>query len=79
MGVDVPRELEEKILSRVPEKSLARFRSVCKQWNTQLVDETFIEQHSSRMDYNYDATMTRCARGSKCTRLFTALVYYCVS
>ncbi|CAF1698392.1 unnamed protein product [Brassica napus] len=54
MGVDVPRELEDEILSRVPEKSLARFRSVCKQWNTQLVDETFIEQHSSRMDYNYD-------------------------
>ncbi|KAF2578907.1 hypothetical protein F2Q68_00000822 [Brassica cretica] len=79
MGVDVPRELEDEILSRVPEKSLARFRSVCKQWNTQLVDETFIEQHSSRMDYNYDATMTRCARGSKCTRLFTALVYYLTS
>lgn len=54
MGVNVPRELEDEILSRVPEKSLARFRSVCKQWNTQLIDETFIEQHSSRMDYNYD-------------------------
>uniref|UniRef100_A0A0D3B2M9 F-box domain-containing protein n=1 Tax=Brassica oleracea var. oleracea TaxID=109376 RepID=A0A0D3B2M9_BRAOL len=54
MGVNVPRELEDEILSRVPEKSLARFRSVCKQRNTQLVDETFIEQHSSRMDYNYD-------------------------
>ncbi|KAF8082712.1 hypothetical protein N665_0809s0014 [Sinapis alba] len=112
MGVNIPRELEDEILSRVPEKSLARFRSVCKQWNTQLVDETFLEQHSSRMDYNYNDygdqhriiinnarsrlssldmvdpssaiindislinrnTLTRCARGSKCTRLFTALL-----
>uniref|UniRef100_M4CR74 F-box domain-containing protein n=1 Tax=Brassica campestris TaxID=3711 RepID=M4CR74_BRACM len=71
MGVNVPRELEDEILSRVPEKSLARFRSVCKQWNTQLVDETFLEQHSSRMDYNYDdyGDQHRIIINNACSRL----------
>ncbi|XP_010412707.1 PREDICTED: putative F-box/LRR-repeat/kelch-repeat protein At1g11620 [Camelina sativa] len=52
MEVTLPRDLEDEILSRVPDKSLARFRCGCKQWNTQLVEETFLEQHSSRM-HNY--------------------------
>ncbi|CAL9246868.1 unnamed protein product, partial [Arabidopsis halleri] len=52
MEMTLPRDLEDEILSRVPDKSLARFRCVCKQWNTQLVEETFLAQHSSRM-HNY--------------------------
>ncbi|EFH52302.1 hypothetical protein ARALYDRAFT_906403 [Arabidopsis lyrata subsp. lyrata] len=49
MEMTLPRDLEDEILSRVPDKSLARFRCVCKQWNTQLVEETFLAQHSSRI------------------------------
>ena len=44
-------ELEESILSRIPLKSVARFRSVCKRWNTLLNDLKFINNHLARPQF----------------------------
>ncbi|EOA32892.1 hypothetical protein CARUB_v10016208mg [Capsella rubella] len=41
----LPFELTEEILSRVPQNSLVRFRSVSKQWNALFDDRTFINNH----------------------------------
>ncbi|XP_010467242.1 PREDICTED: F-box protein At2g14710-like [Camelina sativa] len=41
----LPWELIEEILSRVPPKSLVRFRTVSKQWNALLEDKTFMNNH----------------------------------
>ncbi|CAA0361596.1 unnamed protein product [Arabidopsis thaliana] len=42
---NLPWELTEEILSRVPPKSLVRFRTVSKQWNALFDDKTFINNH----------------------------------
>ncbi|CAH8260687.1 unnamed protein product [Arabidopsis lyrata] len=44
----LPCELEEEILSRLPPLSLARFRSVCKQWNAICNENRFINNHFAR-------------------------------
>ncbi|KAG7579143.1 Galactose oxidase/kelch beta-propeller [Arabidopsis thaliana x Arabidopsis arenosa] len=41
----LPWELIEEILSRVPPKSLVRFRTVSKQWNALFDDKAFINNH----------------------------------
>ncbi|XP_010468596.1 PREDICTED: F-box protein At2g14710-like [Camelina sativa] len=41
----LPWELIEEILSRVPPKSLVRFRIISKQWNALLDDKTFMNNH----------------------------------
>ncbi|CAH8366501.1 unnamed protein product [Eruca vesicaria subsp. sativa] len=46
--VELPWELEVKILSLTPTKSLTRFRSVCKRWNTLFNDKPFVNNHLSR-------------------------------
>ncbi|CAH8262232.1 unnamed protein product [Arabidopsis lyrata] len=54
MGVDLkklPWELIEEILSRVPPKSLVRFRTVSKQWNALFDDKTFMNHH--RMTFRF--------------------------
>ncbi|XP_010412708.1 PREDICTED: putative F-box/LRR-repeat/kelch-repeat protein At1g11620 [Camelina sativa] len=45
MPIDLPSDLQEEVLSRVPMKSLARFRAVCKQWNTLFVEDRFLAKH----------------------------------
>ncbi|CAL9222897.1 unnamed protein product, partial [Arabidopsis halleri] len=42
---NLPWELIEEILSRVPPKSLVRFRTVSKQWNALFDDKTFMNNH----------------------------------
>ncbi|KAG7583831.1 F-box associated domain type 1 [Arabidopsis suecica] len=42
---NLPWELIEEILSRVPPKSLVRFRTVSKQWNALFDDKTFMNHH----------------------------------
>ncbi|CAH8256468.1 unnamed protein product [Arabidopsis lyrata] len=41
----LPSELEEEILFRVPPRSLVRFRSVCKEWNTLFHNKRFINKN----------------------------------
>ncbi|XP_010418889.1 PREDICTED: putative F-box protein At1g58090 [Camelina sativa] len=41
----LPSDLEEEILVRVPPLSLVRFRSVCKGWNTLFNDKRFVERN----------------------------------
>lgn len=41
-------DLEEEILSRLPARSLVRFRTVCKQWNALLNDKMFVNKHLGR-------------------------------
>ncbi|KAL1188489.1 Protein SUPPRESSOR OF NIM1 1 [Cardamine amara subsp. amara] len=48
MAPQLPCELEEDILSRLPPQSLIRFRSVCKKWNSLFTDKSFINNHMSR-------------------------------
>lgn len=38
---ELPKEIEEEILSRLPVESLCRLRSVCKQWNTLFLSTNF--------------------------------------
>ncbi|XP_006406803.2 F-box/kelch-repeat protein At3g16740 [Eutrema salsugineum] len=42
---DLPRDVLEEVLSRVPLKSLRSVRSTCKKWNTLMKDETFRKKH----------------------------------
>ncbi|CAH8257252.1 unnamed protein product [Arabidopsis lyrata] len=44
----LPRELEEEILSRLPPRSLVRFRSVCKHWKHLFNDKRFINNSLAR-------------------------------
>ncbi|CAH8360693.1 unnamed protein product [Eruca vesicaria subsp. sativa] len=47
LHVRVPWELEEEILSRLPPKSLVRFRAVSKKWNSLINEKSFINKHLS--------------------------------
>ncbi|XP_010545943.1 PREDICTED: putative F-box protein At3g20705 [Tarenaya hassleriana] len=42
---EVPSELVEEILARVPAKDLLRFRCVCKRWKSLIEDKQFIKKH----------------------------------
>ncbi|KAL1203751.1 F-box/LRR-repeat protein [Cardamine amara subsp. amara] len=50
--VSLPSELVMEIMSRVPGKSLARFRSVSKHFNSLLSDPCFLRLHHSRSRYS---------------------------
>lgn len=43
--MNIPGELVEDILYRVPSPSISRFKTVSKEWNTLLNDKTFIKKH----------------------------------
>ncbi|CAN8303698.1 unnamed protein product [Cochlearia groenlandica] len=47
MEIKLPWELIEEVLSRVPPKTLGRFKAVSKQWNSLFNDKTFIYNHKS--------------------------------
>ncbi|CAG7882069.1 hypothetical protein BRARA_C03095 [Brassica rapa] len=42
---DLPREMEEEVLSRLPVTSLIDLRSTCKTWNTLTKRESFLNRH----------------------------------
>ncbi|EOA32777.1 hypothetical protein CARUB_v10016087mg [Capsella rubella] len=44
-SVKLPWDVEEEILSRLPPRSLVRFRTVCKQWNGLFNDKRFVNNH----------------------------------
>ncbi|CAA7026676.1 unnamed protein product [Microthlaspi erraticum] len=46
-NMELPWDLIEEILSRVPPQSLARFRTVSKRWNALFDDKMFINNHKS--------------------------------
>lgn len=48
VSVNLPWELVEEILCRVPPQSLTRFRTVCKQWNFLFDDKRFVNNHLVR-------------------------------
>lgn len=50
MPVRLLSDLEEEILCRVPYRSLARFRSVCKLWNSLILEERLLQKNLSRTD-----------------------------
>ncbi|KAG7578306.1 F-box associated interaction domain, partial [Arabidopsis thaliana x Arabidopsis arenosa] len=45
---DIPLDLVEEILSRVPATSFKRLRSTCRRWNALLKDPRFTEKHSRK-------------------------------
>ncbi|XP_023638935.1 putative F-box protein At3g49980 [Capsella rubella] len=50
---ELPRDLLEEILCRVPATSLKRFRSTCKQWNRLLNDKKFLKKHCDKAAKHY--------------------------
>ncbi|CAG7876673.1 unnamed protein product [Brassica rapa] len=52
MMSDLPPELIEEILSRVPASSLKPLRSSCKRWNTLFKDPRFAEKHFAKAQRN---------------------------
>ncbi|EFH61779.1 hypothetical protein ARALYDRAFT_898748 [Arabidopsis lyrata subsp. lyrata] len=48
MMSDLPLDLEEEILSRVPATSFKRLRSTCRRWDALLKDQKFTEKHSRK-------------------------------
>uniref|UniRef100_A0A1J3JS13 F-box/kelch-repeat protein n=2 Tax=Noccaea caerulescens TaxID=107243 RepID=A0A1J3JS13_NOCCA len=42
---DLPREMEEEVLSRLPVTSLGEVRSTCKKWNSITKGESFLKRH----------------------------------
>nr|AAM65509.1 unknown [Arabidopsis thaliana] len=47
-SVKLPWDLEEEILSRLPPRSLVRFRTVCKHWNGLFSVKRFVKKHLVR-------------------------------
>ncbi|KAJ4887011.1 putative F-box protein [Raphanus sativus] len=45
---DLPQDLVEEILCRVPVKSIGKVRSTCKNWNALSKDERFANKHIDR-------------------------------
>ncbi|KAI9109344.1 hypothetical protein K1719_019688 [Acacia pycnantha] len=48
MSDHLPQEILLEILYRLPGKSLVKFTSVCKAWNSLITDQTFIHDHLNR-------------------------------
>ncbi|CAA7058974.1 unnamed protein product [Microthlaspi erraticum] len=44
---DLPREMEEEVLSKLPVTSLGEVRSTCKKWNSMTKGESFLKRHMS--------------------------------
>ncbi|KAL1825488.1 hypothetical protein ACET3Z_012266 [Daucus carota] len=62
MGSDpgslIPLEvIESEILTRLPVKSLLRFKSVCKTWNSLITDHNFITRHHDLRGLDEDAVI----------------------
>ncbi|CAH8343181.1 unnamed protein product [Eruca vesicaria subsp. sativa] len=53
MAVKLPYDMEEEILSRVPWKSLAKFRGVCKLWNSLILEERLNKKNLSFHMHSY--------------------------
>lgn len=52
----LPEELIIELLSRLPTKSLVRFRSVCKAWNALIGDPGFVSKHLHQFSPTNDQT-----------------------
>ncbi|XP_026377776.1 F-box/kelch-repeat protein At3g06240-like [Papaver somniferum] len=48
----IPEEIQENILLRLPVKSNARFKAVCKNWNTLICSPKFVNDHLIRTRKN---------------------------
>ncbi|KAG5549752.1 hypothetical protein RHGRI_014902 [Rhododendron griersonianum] len=63
-GPNLPPELIAAILSRLPVKSLLRFRCVCKSWHSLIFHPKFVKTHLSlasiNTDYTHHRLLLRC-------------------
>ncbi|KAJ0449535.1 putative F-box domain-containing protein [Helianthus annuus] len=61
MSDNVPFEIQEEIIKRLPVKSLIRFRSVSKSWKSLIDSSNFIthyrSQHQHLLLYNYQSVV----------------------
>ncbi|XP_040361619.1 F-box/kelch-repeat protein At3g06240-like, partial [Rosa chinensis] len=53
VGPDFDHDIIAEILSRLPAKSLLRFRCVCKSWLALISDPSFVKNHLSRVNTNH--------------------------
>ncbi|KAL1825489.1 hypothetical protein ACET3Z_012267 [Daucus carota] len=75
-----PEVIESEILTRLPVKSLLRFKSVCKSWNLLITDHNFITRHHDLRVLDEDAVIIwnrfyheiiGCIKGLVCFYIFT--------
>lgn len=60
MGVSaLPDEIIADVLSRLPVKSLMRFRCVCKSWRTLISNPQFIKMHLNRVNQDVNGCCKR--------------------
>ncbi|XP_020886707.1 putative F-box/kelch-repeat protein At3g22730 [Arabidopsis lyrata subsp. lyrata] len=59
MMSDLPLDLVEEILSRVPSTSLKRLRSTCKRWNALFKDQIFTEKHFRKAPKEFKVLMLK--------------------
>ncbi|KAK8549134.1 hypothetical protein V6N11_017829 [Hibiscus sabdariffa] len=57
-----PVEVILKVLKRLPVKSLVRFRSVCKSWNTLICNQSFIAAHLQATPNNTSFLLLACLK-----------------
>ncbi|KAL7124219.1 hypothetical protein ABFS83_14G033800 [Erythranthe nasuta] len=57
---DLPPEIIEIILSKLSVKSLLRFKSVSKSWNTMITDPVFVQNHIRRSKYSNSTNLVLC-------------------
>ncbi|KAF5803868.1 putative F-box domain-containing protein [Helianthus annuus] len=51
MSNDIPIEIQEEIMKRLPVKSLIQFRSVCKAWKSLIDGSDFIKHYSGQQQH----------------------------
>ncbi|CAH8261964.1 unnamed protein product [Arabidopsis lyrata] len=72
MMSDLPADLVEEILSRVPATSLKRLRSTCKQWNA-LFKNRGLKGSLSLKDFHYNSKQVKIARVFHCDGLLLCI------
>ncbi|KAI9088110.1 hypothetical protein K1719_030087 [Acacia pycnantha] len=72
-GSNLPQELVEDILSRLPYRSLSRFKGVCKFWNSLLTSPLFLPPHLSQFikHHAYNSVILSLSFSSATFKLFS--------
>ncbi|XP_076949277.1 F-box/kelch-repeat protein At3g23880-like [Bidens hawaiensis] len=53
MSDNIPFDIQAEIIKRLPVKSLIKFQSVCKAWNTLITSSDFIKHHHTQVQHHH--------------------------